>query len=170
LLLPAAKRAAALVTLLGNLRKKRQRFLDPRGALAAQQVVAASSRLSATEIRMNTPCPSMICTSTARAASRAVALVIVSATEAHASGIHRQQSRQRAQHGGLAIAEFGPVMAARKPTLIGSAWTKAGFGNENVAAPSVPALPNKTSRREMAMDSFPIICPVPVVTASARCS
>jgi hypothetical protein len=97
----------------------------------------------------------------------------MSATEAHASGIHRQQSRQRAQHGGLAgaIAELGLVTAARKPTLIGSAWAKAGFGNEEiVAAPSVPALPNKTSRREMAMDSSPIICPVPVVTAGARCS
>jgi hypothetical protein len=29
----------------------------------------------------------------------------------------------------------------------------AGFGKENVAAPTAPALANKTSRREMAMDS-----------------
>jgi hypothetical protein len=48
-------------------------------------------------------------------------------------------------------AELGPVIAARQPILIGSDWAKAGFGNENVAAPSAPALPNKTSRREMAM-------------------
>src|SRR5258705_12078016 len=55
-------------------------------------------------------------------------------------------------------AELGPVMAARKPILIGSDWAKADFGNENVAAPSGPALPNKTSRREMDMDSSPIMC------------
>ncbi len=48
-------------------------------------------------------------------------------------------------------AELGPVIAARKPILIGSDWAIAGFGNENVAVPSTPALPNKTSRREMAM-------------------
>src|ERR1700712_6015997 len=46
-------------------------------------------------------------------------------------------------------AELGPVIAARQPILIGSDCAMAGFGNENVAAPSVPALPNKTSRREM---------------------
>src|ERR1700676_2764173 len=50
-------------------------------------------------------------------------------------------------------AELGPVMAARQPILIGSDWAIAGFGNENVAAPSAPALPNKTSRREMAICS-----------------
>src|SRR3981189_638795 len=48
-------------------------------------------------------------------------------------------------------AELGPVIAARQPILIGSDWAMEGFGNENVAAPSAPALPNKTSRREMAM-------------------
>src|ERR1039458_410036 len=53
-------------------------------------------------------------------------------------------------------AELGPVIAARKPILIGSDWAIAGFGNENVAAPSAPALPNKTSRRETAMSSSPV--------------
>jgi hypothetical protein len=48
-------------------------------------------------------------------------------------------------------AELGPVIAARQPILIGPDWAMAGFGNENVAAPSAPALPNKTSRREMVM-------------------
>src|SRR5580704_10370217 len=50
-------------------------------------------------------------------------------------------------------AELGPVMAASQPILIGSDWAMAGLGNENVAAPSAPALPNKTSRRETAMYS-----------------
>src|SRR3954447_4669596 len=50
-------------------------------------------------------------------------------------------------------AELGPVMAARQPTLIGSACAIAGFGKENVAAPSAPALPNKTSRREWPCDA-----------------
>jgi hypothetical protein len=45
LLLPAARRAAALVTLLGKLGKERQRFLDPRGALAARQVVARRQQI-----------------------------------------------------------------------------------------------------------------------------
>jgi hypothetical protein len=48
-------------------------------------------------------------------------------------------------------AELGPVIAARQPTLTGSAWAMAGVDNENAAAPAAPALPNKTSRREMAM-------------------
>jgi hypothetical protein len=48
-------------------------------------------------------------------------------------------------------AELGPVIAARQPTLIGSDWAMAGTGKENAAAPAAPALPNKTSRREMAM-------------------
>jgi hypothetical protein len=48
-------------------------------------------------------------------------------------------------------AELGPVIAASQPILIGSDWAMAGFGNENVAAPIAPALPNKTSRREIAM-------------------
>src|SRR4030081_2809592 len=48
-------------------------------------------------------------------------------------------------------AELGPVIAARKPILIGSDWARAGFGNENVAALRGPALPSKTSRREMVM-------------------
>ena len=48
-------------------------------------------------------------------------------------------------------AELGPVIAARQPTLIGSDWAMAGTGNENAAAPAAPALPNNTSRREMAM-------------------
>src|SRR5882757_7594580 len=52
-------------------------------------------------------------------------------------------------------AELGPVIAARKPILIGSCSAGAGFGNENVAAPSAPALPNKTLRREMAILFLP---------------
>ena len=48
-------------------------------------------------------------------------------------------------------AELGPVIAARQPTLTGSDWAMAGMGNENAAAPTAPALPNKTSRREMAL-------------------
>ena len=68
-------------------------------------------------------------------------------------------------------AELGPVIAARKPILIGSDWAMAAFGNENVAAPSAPALPNKTSRREMAMYFSPILSfPAPVVPAGVRCS
>src|SRR5476651_1558282 len=54
-------------------------------------------------------------------------------------------------------AELGPVIAARKPILIGSVWAIAGIGNENVAAPSAPALPNKTSRRETAMLASPMM-------------
>jgi hypothetical protein len=50
-------------------------------------------------------------------------------------------------------AELGPVIAARQPILIGSDWAMAGFGNENVAAPNAPALPNRTSRRETAIKS-----------------
>src|ERR1700760_3568740 len=50
-------------------------------------------------------------------------------------------------------AELGPVIAARQPILIGSVWAIAGIGNENAAAPSVPALPNRTSRRETAIKS-----------------
>src|ERR1700692_1101750 len=42
-------------------------------------------------------------------------------------------------------AELGPVIAERKPILIGSDWAIAGFGSENAAVPSTPALPNKTS-------------------------
>src|ERR1700692_4342376 len=48
-------------------------------------------------------------------------------------------------------AELGPVIAARQPILIGSDWGMGGFWDGGVAAPSAPALPNKTSRREMAM-------------------
>jgi hypothetical protein len=48
-------------------------------------------------------------------------------------------------------AELGPVIAARQPILIGSVCAIAGAGKEKDAAPSAPALPNKTSRREMAM-------------------
>jgi hypothetical protein len=50
-------------------------------------------------------------------------------------------------------AELGPVIAARKPILIGSDCAIAGFGNENAAAPSAPVVPNKTSRRETAINS-----------------
>jgi hypothetical protein len=50
-------------------------------------------------------------------------------------------------------AELGPVIAASQPILIGSDWAIAGFANENVAAPSAPAVPTKTSRREAAMYS-----------------
>src|SRR6266436_9774506 len=48
-------------------------------------------------------------------------------------------------------AELGPVIAARQPILIGSDSASTGAGNENDAAPSAPALPNNTSRREIAM-------------------
>jgi hypothetical protein len=48
-------------------------------------------------------------------------------------------------------AELGPVIAASQPILIGSDCAMAGFGNENVAALSAPALPSKTLRREMVM-------------------
>jgi hypothetical protein len=48
-------------------------------------------------------------------------------------------------------AELGPVIAARHPILIGSESAIAGAGNENDAAPSAPALPNNTSRREIGM-------------------
>src|ERR1700740_2278164 len=48
-------------------------------------------------------------------------------------------------------AELGPVIAARQPILIGSESASAGDGNENVAAPRAPALPNKTLRREIAL-------------------
>jgi hypothetical protein len=50
-------------------------------------------------------------------------------------------------------AELGPVIAARQPILIGSDCAIAGIGNENVAAPNVPAPPNNSSRRETAMTS-----------------
>ena len=50
-------------------------------------------------------------------------------------------------------AELGPVIAASQPILIGSDWAMAGIGNENAAAPTAPALPNKTSRRETAIYS-----------------
>src|SRR5262249_24905032 len=52
-------------------------------------------------------------------------------------------------------AELGPVIAARQPILIGSESANAGVGNENDAAPNAPALPNKTSRREMAIKILP---------------
>src|SRR5215467_15696872 len=48
-------------------------------------------------------------------------------------------------------AELGPVIAARQPILIESDWAIAGAGNEKDAAPSAPALPNNTSRREIAI-------------------
>src|ERR1700757_4831234 len=67
-------------------------------------------------------------------------------------------------------AELGPVIAARQPILIGSDWAMAGFGNGSVAALSAPALPNKTSRREMRMKAsvclFPL--PTPVVAAGVH--
>jgi hypothetical protein len=50
-------------------------------------------------------------------------------------------------------AELGPVIAASQPILIGSDWAMAGIGRENAAAPSVPVVPNKTSRREMPTNS-----------------
>src|SRR5712664_2622125 len=62
-------------------------------------------------------------------------------------------------------AELGPVIAASQPILIGSDWAMAGFGKENVAAPTAPALANKTSRREMAMDSSQYLLSGPVVPA-----
>jgi hypothetical protein len=54
-------------------------------------------------------------------------------------------------------AELGPVMAARKPILIGSDWAMAGLANGNAAAPTAPAVPINTSRREKAMSSSPIL-------------
>ena len=54
-------------------------------------------------------------------------------------------------------AEAGPVMAARQPILIVSDWAIAGAGKEKLAAPNAPALPNKTSRREMAMKKLPFV-------------
>src|SRR5215813_11364923 len=54
-------------------------------------------------------------------------------------------------------AELGPVMAARQPILIVSDWAMAGAGNEKLAAPSAPALPNKTSRREMVIQMLPFV-------------
>src|SRR5712691_6679631 len=66
-------------------------------------------------------------------------------------------------------AELGPVIAARQPILIGSDWAMAGFGNENVAAPSAPALPNKTSRREIAMQcSRCFLCRRPSLLRASR--
>jgi hypothetical protein len=66
-------------------------------------------------------------------------------------------------------AELGPVMAASQPILIGSDWAMAGFGNENAAAPTAPALPNNTSRREMAIYSSRLfVFPASVVSAGAR--
>src|SRR6201999_3892524 len=65
-------------------------------------------------------------------------------------------------------AELGPVIAARQPILIGSDWAMAGFGNEKVAAPNAPALPNRTSRRETAIKSSWFMFPAPVVVAGAR--
>ncbi len=66
-------------------------------------------------------------------------------------------------------AELGPVIAASQPILIGSVWAIAGFGNENVAAPSAPALPNNTSRRETAIYSSRFLYfSALVVTAGAR--
>jgi hypothetical protein len=45
----------------------------------------------------------------------------------------------------------------------------AGFGNENVAAPNAPALPNRTSRRETAIKILPIHAfPASVIVAGAR--
>src|SRR5579871_2654605 len=48
-------------------------------------------------------------------------------------------------------AELGPVIAAGKPILIGSDAAIAGFGNNDVAAPSAPALPTNNCRRETAI-------------------
>src|SRR5665213_1638753 len=64
-------------------------------------------------------------------------------------------------------AELGPVIAARQPILIDSDWAMAGFGNENVAAPSAPALPNRTSRRETAINSSRFVLSAPVIGAGA---
>jgi hypothetical protein len=65
-------------------------------------------------------------------------------------------------------AELGPVIAARKPILIGSDAAIAGLGNENVVAPSAPALPSNNWRREtpicFSLDTFP----APVVAVSLR--
>src|SRR6266568_2330030 len=41
-------------------------------------------------------------------------------------------------------AELGPVIAARKPILIGSACAMTGLANGNDAALNAPALPSKT--------------------------
>src|ERR1700722_11828804 len=66
-------------------------------------------------------------------------------------------------------AELGPVIAARKPILIGSDWAMAGMGRENAAALSAPVVPNKTSRREMPKNSSQFYTfSAPVVAAGAR--
>jgi hypothetical protein len=60
-------------------------------------------------------------------------------------------------------AELGPVIAARQPILIGSESAIAGSGNDSDAAPSAPAPPKMTSRREIAMCCsrwFPVCAPV----------
>src|SRR5471032_3290850 len=44
----------------------------------------------------------------------------------------------------MAGAELGPVIAASQPILIGSVWAMASFAKGNDAAPSAPALPNKS--------------------------
>jgi hypothetical protein len=54
-------------------------------------------------------------------------------------------------------AEAGPVIAARLPILIVSDWAMAGAGKENLAAPNAPALPNNTSRREIAIIMLPFV-------------
>src|ERR1700722_5298041 len=63
-------------------------------------------------------------------------------------------------------AELGPVIAARKPILIGSDAAMAGLRGENVAAPSAPALPSNNSRREPAICSSLNIFLALVVPAS----
>src|ERR1700735_1495740 len=50
-------------------------------------------------------------------------------------------------------AELGPVIAARHPILMVSDCAIAGAGKEKAVAPSAPALPNKTSRREMVISA-----------------
>ena len=104
LLLPAAERAAALVTLLGNFGKERQGFLDPRRALAARQVVARQQQIVGDG---NLGEHAMAFDHMHEPGARGLArrgVGHVAAVEAHMAGIDRQQSRQRAQHGGLAGA------------------------------------------------------------------
>src|ERR1700753_4010103 len=67
-------------------------------------------------------------------------------------------------------AALGRVTPRGQPILIGSDWAIAGFGNDNAVAPSTPALPNNTSRRETAMNSSRRSILASVVVADVHCA
>src|SRR6185295_14789570 len=104
LLLPAAERTAALVTLLRDLREKRQGFLDPPGTFAAWQIVTGDQKIvgdrNLREYAM--ALDHMHQAGASRLARRRVGHV--TAVKAHLPGIDRQQSRQRTQQRRLARA------------------------------------------------------------------